>query len=66
MAFISCRNRLTKVLVFATREEKGTKDGGGQMRLPDIDTGGLSGLKYKLVCHFKLATDVVVVSGSLK
>ena len=29
------------------------------MRLTDVNTRRLSGLKYKLVCHFKLATDMV-------
>ena len=29
------------------------------MRLPDVDTGRLSGLKYKLICRFKLAADIV-------
>ena len=29
------------------------------MRLPDVDTGRLSGLKYKLTCHLKLAADMV-------
>ena len=27
--------------------------------LPDVDTGRLLGLKYELVCHFKLAADMV-------
>ena len=29
------------------------------MRLPDVDTGRLSGLKYKLISHFKLVADIV-------
>ena len=29
------------------------------MRLPDVDTRRLSGLKYKLICHFKLVVDMV-------
>ena len=62
VAFISCRCRLTKVLAGASREEKGSKDGGGQVRLLDVDTGRLTGLKYKLICRFKLAADTV---GSL-
>ena len=33
------------------REKKGSKGGGGRVRLPDVDTGRLSGLKYKLICH---------------
>ena len=39
--------------------KKGSKDGGGQLRLLDVDTGTLSGLKYKLICRFKLAADIV-------
>ena len=29
------------------------------MRLLNVDTGRLLGLKYKLICHFKLAADMV-------
>ena len=29
------------------------------MRLLDVNTRRLSGLKYELVCHFKLAGDMV-------
>ena len=29
------------------------------MRLPDVDTRRLSGLKYSLICYFKLAADMV-------
>ena len=29
------------------------------MRSLDVNTGRLSGLKYELVCHFKLAVDMV-------
>ena len=29
------------------------------MRLPDVDTGRLSGLKYRLVSHFKLVVHMV-------
>ena len=29
------------------------------MRLAGVDTWRLSGLKYKLICRFKLATDMV-------
>ena len=46
VAFISCRCRLTKVLAGATMGETGNKDGGSHVRLPDVDTGRLSGLKY--------------------
>ena len=31
------------------------------MWLPGIDTGKLSGLKYKLICRLKLAADLVGV-----
>ena len=31
------------------------------MRSPDVDTGRLSGLKYKLICCFKLAADMIWV-----
>ena len=37
VAFISCRNRLTKVLVGAAREEKESKGGGGQVRLLNVN-----------------------------
>ena len=30
--------------------EKGSKGEGGLVRLSDVETGGLSGLKYKLIC----------------
>ena len=29
------------------------------MRLSNVDTRSMSGLKYKLICHFKLAADLV-------
>ena len=29
------------------------------MRIPDVDTGRLLGLKYKLICHFKSAANMV-------
>ena len=32
---------------------------GSRVRLMDVDTGRLSGLKYKLVCCFKLKVDMV-------
>ena len=59
VAFMSCRHRLTKVLAGAGRWEKGSKGGGGRMRLSNIDTERLSRLKYKLICHFKLVADMV-------
>ena len=45
VAFISCRRRLTKVLAGAAREEKGSKGGGGQVKLSDVGNWRLSGLK---------------------
>ena len=33
--------------------------GTSRARLTDIDTGILSGMKYKIVCRFKLAMDMV-------
>ena len=59
MAFISCRSRLTKLLAGAARGGKGTKGGGGRVRLLDVDTGRPSGLNYRLICRFKLAADVI-------
>ena len=47
------------MLAGVARGEKGIGSGGGQERLPDVDTGRLSGLNYKLVCHFELAQDLV-------
>ena len=47
------------MLAGATRVEKGSKSGGAQVRLPDVDTGRLSGLKYKLICSFKLVADMI-------
>ena len=29
------------------------------MRLPDVNAGRLLGMKYELVCYFKLAVDMV-------
>ena len=31
----------------------------GRVRVPDVDIRRLSGLKFKLVCHFELAVDLV-------
>ena len=46
---ISCRSRLTVILTGATRGQWESRE-----RLTDVNIGRLSGLKYKLVCHFKL------------
>ena len=59
MAFISGRNRLTILLASAARGKKGSGNGEGQMSLPDVNKGRLSRLKYKLLCHFELAMDMV-------
>ena len=59
MAFISYRCRLTKVLAGVAREEKGSKGGGGRMRLTNFDTRELAGFKVKLICRFILVADMV-------
>ena len=43
----------------ATRGKKESKGGGGRVRLLNVDTGRLSGMKYKLICHLKVAADMV-------
>ena len=65
MAFISCRRRLTKVLAGGAIGKKGSMGGGGRVRLPDIDSRRLSGLKYLLICRFKLAADMVGVASGV-
>ena len=45
------------MLAGATREKKGSKGGGGQVRLSNVDTGELAEFKNKLICHFLLAAD---------
>ena len=52
------------MLAGAARGEKEVRGGGKPSEVTDIDTGRLSGLKYKLLCHFKLAW-VGMASGSL-
>ena len=47
------------MLAGAARGEMGGKDGRNQVRLLEVDTGRLLGLKYKLICHFKLVADLV-------
>ena len=59
MAFISYRHRLTKVLADAARREKGSKGVGGRVSLSNVDTGRLSGLKYRSICCLTLAADMV-------
>ena len=57
VAFFCCRFRL-KMLLEIKRKVT--------VRLPDVKTGKLSGFKYELICHFKLAADIVgVASGGL-
>ena len=54
------------MLAGAARGEKGSKGRGGRESLPNVATRRLSRLKYKLICCFKLAADMVrVASGSL-
>ena len=60
MAFISCIGRLIEVLAGAARE-MGSKDGGGRVRLSDIDTRELVGFQNKLICRFILVADMVRV-----
>ena len=48
----------------AARGKKGSKGGGGRVRLSDFDIGRLSGLKYKLVCHFTWVANMV--EGGIK
>ena len=51
MAFISCRGRLTNVLVGAARRETGSKGGGGKVRLPELIPGDFWKFynKYRIV-----------------
>ena len=54
------------MLAGATWGKKRIGVGEDQVRLQDVDTRRLSGLKYKLICHFKLVANMVgVTSGSL-
>ena len=59
VAFITCRHRLNKVLAGAARVKKGSKSGGSRVRISNVDTGRLTGFKFKLICCFKLAADMV-------
>ena len=48
------------MLASATRGwGNGSKVGEGQVRLLNVVTGRLLGLKYKLICCFKLAADML-------
>ena len=38
----------------------GSKGGGGQVWLSDVDTWELAGFQYQLICCFMLALDVVM------
>ena len=58
LAFISCRSRLTVMLACTARGMKGCGGEGCPVRLLDVDTGRLLGLKYKLVCRFEFAADI--------
>ena len=44
VAFISYRDRLTKVLAGAARGKTGSKGGGGRVGLSDVDTWELAGV----------------------
>ena len=46
------------MLAGAAREENRNKGGGGQVKLSNVDTRGLSGLENKLMCCFKLVADM--------
>ena len=61
VTLISYRHRLVKLQVLLGG--KGTKGGGGRVRLSNVDTGRLTGFKYKLICCFKLVTDMVGVTS---
>ena len=37
----------------------GSKGGGAPVRLLDVDTWELAGFQNELICHFKLAADMV-------
>ena len=47
------------MLADAARGKNGSKGGGGQVRLLNVDTGRLAGFKYKLICRFKLTAEMV-------
>ena len=47
------------MLAGAPRGEKRSGVGGDRMKFLDVDTGGLLGLKYKLICHLKLVAGMV-------
>jgi hypothetical protein len=49
------------VQVLPGAREKGSKGGGDRVRLLDVDTGRLSGLKHKLIRHSKFMADMVRV-----
>ena len=45
--------------------EKESKGGESRVRLWDVDTRRLTGLKYKLICHFKLAENMIGVASGV-
>ena len=47
VTFISWRGRLTKVLAGAARGETGSKGGGGQVRLSNVELAGFPGIKIQ-------------------
>ena len=46
-------------MVLGVSGEKGSGLGGSRVRLTDVNSWRLSGLTYKLICHFKLVVDMV-------
>ena len=51
------------MLAGATRGEKGSKVGGGRVRLSDVDTRELAGFQNQLICHFVLVVDMIGVAS---
>ena len=59
LVFINCRSRLKKVLAGVARGKKGCKSRLDQVSLLYVDIERQTGLKYKLICHFKKAANMV-------
>ena len=54
VSFISCRSRLTIMLTGAASGEKGRGGGGGQVRLPDVNTRRLVGIEVQVGMLFQI------------
>ena len=54
VAFITCRRRLTKALACAPRGEKGSKGGGGRVRLSNVDNREIVGIEVQLDMPFQI------------